>query len=198
MTKATLPAAAFALLLAGLTGCQTAAPQFEWERAEPATTPIAISLDRADFANEEHFRGTMPASEDFQSETFVTRLGDRSGSLPRLVVIHTFYTEPYSGLAEAFPIERTFRDENYGFFRDRAYSVGDARTIEVRGLPLNIANVATPGAECFAFAAIYGERSEGLLGDREVDGYFCRRGGVPIDDGEATEILTAIRTPGWD
>lgn len=67
----------------------------------------------------------------------------------------------------------------------------------VRGLQTDIANVSTAGAACFTFAATYGEKSEGLIGDRNVHGYYCRRGQEPIDDVETMEVLSPISTPGW-
>lgn len=189
--------AAAALLAVGLAGCQTTNADMGWREAEPPRTPIRITLDRADFAGEEHYKGSTPFWNEFPRDAWISRLGNRSGSMPRLVVVYNLLTEDGTGFVEKWPVEQRFHERNYEHFRGRDHEVGAGREMIVRGVPMEVANIATPGVGCFSFTAVYGPQSPGLIGDRLLDGYYCRRGEEPISDAEALEVLSAISTPAW-
>ena len=188
---------AAAMVSAILVGCQATGSQLGWRETPRIASPIVVSLDRGGYASEENFRGDTPFWDDIPRDVWVTRLGDRRGSLPRLVTIYTEFPEPDTGLTAAWPVQQTFREQRSEFFQSRSHEVGVGRDLIVRGLPVEIADVTTSGAACFTFATVYGERSKGLVGSKSLNGYHCRRGEEPISDAEAMEVLSAISTPGW-
>lgn len=147
----------------------------QWSKVGSRDLPFEADEGAYAYASREYWHRTAAGDPSF--ETWLLRLGDRRGSLPRASVIFFDFLEPGAGITHEFDLETSFKNQRFEYFRNLRYAFGPELDHKSNGLSWRVVSVDTDGADCAAFDTLFGRSKGQMLGDKNVVGYFCQSRG---------------------